>query len=233
MAKLIAREDFALSVGGGSCSAYQANRGVTKAKAESFGCRIRITYSDNQLVAKQDLQHFTNTYYGCGNCDCHTGHSVCSTVGCYGQTADPCSKNGCGYCDCKAGFSNGCSAKCYSQKQISCSTNGCGQCEPNQHLCNGDRNDNDVFQCMADCYSQRNIACGTNNCGNCTSAYGATPCSSHGCYGQSTKACSTYNCGNCSCYSGYGACSTVGCYLDGTCNCVGTNCDKDCPSDNS
>lgn len=30
MAKIIAREDFALSVGGGSCSSYVANRGVTK-----------------------------------------------------------------------------------------------------------------------------------------------------------------------------------------------------------
>ena len=30
MAKLIAREDFALSIGGGTCSSYVANRGVTK-----------------------------------------------------------------------------------------------------------------------------------------------------------------------------------------------------------
>ena len=129
MAKLIAREDFALSVGGGSCNAYQANRGVTKAKAESFGCRIRITYSDNQLVAKQDLQHFTDTYYGCGNCSCYTGHSVCSTVGCYGQTANPCSTNGCGNCSSAYGYSSCSTVGCYGQSSKSCSTNGCGNCD--------------------------------------------------------------------------------------------------------
>lgn len=47
MAKLIAREDFALSVGGGSCSSYVANRAVTKRQAIAFGCSLRISYSDN------------------------------------------------------------------------------------------------------------------------------------------------------------------------------------------
>ena len=36
MANVIAREDKALTVGGGSCSSYTANRMVTKAKAVSF-----------------------------------------------------------------------------------------------------------------------------------------------------------------------------------------------------
>lgn len=47
MAKLIAREDYALSIGGGSCSSYTANRGVTKSKAESFGATVTGSYSSN------------------------------------------------------------------------------------------------------------------------------------------------------------------------------------------
>lgn len=47
MAKLIAREDHALSVGGGSCSSYSAARAVTKAQAVTFGCTIRISYDNN------------------------------------------------------------------------------------------------------------------------------------------------------------------------------------------
>lgn len=44
---LIAREDEAKSIGGGSCtSAYEANKGVTAARAVSFGCTLRIAYSD-------------------------------------------------------------------------------------------------------------------------------------------------------------------------------------------
>lgn len=47
MAKLISREDYALKVGHGSCSSYTANRGVTKARAISYGASISGSYSDN------------------------------------------------------------------------------------------------------------------------------------------------------------------------------------------
>ena len=47
MAKIIANEEYAKSVGGGSCSAYESNRAVTKVKAVSFGCTIRIAYDNN------------------------------------------------------------------------------------------------------------------------------------------------------------------------------------------
>jgi hypothetical protein len=47
MAKLIAREDYALEVGNGSCSSYTANRGVTKARAVSYGASVSGSYSDN------------------------------------------------------------------------------------------------------------------------------------------------------------------------------------------
>lgn len=47
MAKLISREDYALSVGGGSCSSYVAERGVTKTKAISFGATVSGSYADN------------------------------------------------------------------------------------------------------------------------------------------------------------------------------------------
>ena len=57
MASRIAREDEALSIGGGSCSAYTANRAATKAQAVLFGCTIRAntSYTDKQLVALKDL----------------------------------------------------------------------------------------------------------------------------------------------------------------------------------
>lgn len=47
MARIIAREDYALKVGAGSCSSYTANRGVTKARAVSYGASVSGTYSDN------------------------------------------------------------------------------------------------------------------------------------------------------------------------------------------
>lgn len=47
MARLISREDYALKVGAGTCSSYVANRGVTKARATSYGASISGTYSDN------------------------------------------------------------------------------------------------------------------------------------------------------------------------------------------
>lgn len=47
MAKLIAREDYALKVGHGSCSSYTANRGVTRARAVSYGASMSGSYSDN------------------------------------------------------------------------------------------------------------------------------------------------------------------------------------------
>lgn len=47
MARIIAREDYALKVGHGSCSSYTANRGVTRARAVSYGASINGSYSDN------------------------------------------------------------------------------------------------------------------------------------------------------------------------------------------
>jgi hypothetical protein len=47
MARIIAREDYALSIGGGSCTSYTANRAVTKTRALSMGAKIRGTYSNN------------------------------------------------------------------------------------------------------------------------------------------------------------------------------------------
>ena len=47
MAKLIAREDYALKVGHGSCSSYSASRAVTRARAVSYGASISGSYSDN------------------------------------------------------------------------------------------------------------------------------------------------------------------------------------------
>ena len=47
MAKLIAREDYALKVGNGSCSSYVANRAVTRARAISYGASVSGSYSDN------------------------------------------------------------------------------------------------------------------------------------------------------------------------------------------
>ena len=47
MAKIIANEEYAKYVGGGSCSSYSAKRAVTKARAVSLGCTIRIAYENN------------------------------------------------------------------------------------------------------------------------------------------------------------------------------------------
>lgn len=47
MAEIIAREDQAKDIGGGSCSAYIENRAVTKTRAESMGAGVRGTYSNN------------------------------------------------------------------------------------------------------------------------------------------------------------------------------------------
>ena len=47
MARIIAREDEALSVGTRSCSFYEANRGVTKARAISYGVTFKGNYTDD------------------------------------------------------------------------------------------------------------------------------------------------------------------------------------------
>jgi hypothetical protein len=44
---IIAREDEALSIGGGGCSSYAANRCVTRARAISMGNAVAGSYSDN------------------------------------------------------------------------------------------------------------------------------------------------------------------------------------------
>ena len=91
MAKIIANEEYAKSVGGGSCSAYESNRAVTKVKAVSFGCTIRatVTYTDSQLVAKQDLQKMVST-----PCSCNS-HSYTS---CSSKGYCSCDTHNCGYC---------------------------------------------------------------------------------------------------------------------------------------
>jgi hypothetical protein len=47
MARIIAREDYALALGKYACTLYSANRAVTKAQAVSFGTGVRGTYLDN------------------------------------------------------------------------------------------------------------------------------------------------------------------------------------------
>ena len=44
---IIAREDEALSIGGGGCSSYIANRCVTRARAISMGNSVSTSYADN------------------------------------------------------------------------------------------------------------------------------------------------------------------------------------------
>lgn len=142
MADLIAREDYALSIGGGGCSSYAANRGVTKARAISMGASVSGSYSDNQLVPQKDLYKA-----GCGSkCTCDkecVGYQVacasvcegywCSCNGdtcpsycgsqCYGNNAS------CGYCDeyayCPSRCAGTCGSQawcthCFSEKTCSC-----------------------------------------------------------------------------------------------------------------
>lgn len=129
MARIIAREDQALSIGGGSCSSYVANRGVTKARAVSYGATVVGTYSDNQLVAKDDIKKYINTYCKCDyyctcdyqcvgqacNCD---AHCTCNTK---------CSCNG--VCTCHTGNCS-CNGQCTSQVTNTCGCNAQYTCYP-------------------------------------------------------------------------------------------------------
>lgn len=60
MANLIATEAYAQSVGGTPIS-YTSNLGCTKSRAITLGCDVAGTYTDNQLVRKEDLSKKTIT----------------------------------------------------------------------------------------------------------------------------------------------------------------------------
>ena len=59
MAGLIATEAYAQSIGSKHIS-YTFNLGCTKSRAIALGCNVKGTYTDNQLVRKEDLS--TDTY---------------------------------------------------------------------------------------------------------------------------------------------------------------------------
>ena len=60
MADLIATEAYAQSIGGVPIS-YTSNLGCTKSRAIALGCDVAGTYTDNQLVRKEDLSKKTIT----------------------------------------------------------------------------------------------------------------------------------------------------------------------------
>ena len=83
MANLIATEAYAKSIGGTNAS-YTSNLGCTKSRAIALGCDVARTYTDNQLVRKEDLSkktitlqytlknnstdYFNNVLISAGNC---------------------------------------------------------------------------------------------------------------------------------------------------------------------
>ena len=60
MAYIIATEAYAQSIGGAPIS-YTSNLGCTKSRAIALGCDVARTYTDNQLVRKEDLSKKTIT----------------------------------------------------------------------------------------------------------------------------------------------------------------------------
>ena len=60
MAYIIATETYAQSIGGVPIS-YISNLGCTKSRAIALGCDVAGTYTDNQLVRKEDLSKKTIT----------------------------------------------------------------------------------------------------------------------------------------------------------------------------
>lgn len=223
MADLIAREDYALSIGGGGCSSYAANRGVTKARAISMGASVSGSYSDNQLVAQKDL-------YKAASCTCNTqcvgyecacnqeckGYALACNSECGGYWCT-CNGDTCPtYCGSQAACScnsqcncysqSMCTAHCFSEKTCSCD----GVCEP--HLCTDKICNITYGQCSTICQcTSRGTICYQDNC--------TSYCDLVDCY----NACPPY----CWCYGGhchyYGETSS-GCLPN--CSDCGSNCNN-------
>lgn len=114
MADLIAREDYALSIGGGGCSSYAANRGVTKARANSMGAAVSGSYASNQLIPQVALYKACScdqacVGYGCAcNAECK-GYALACNQECGGYWCS-CNGDNCpSYC---SGNSYNCTSHC-------------------------------------------------------------------------------------------------------------------------
>ena len=77
MAEIIATEQQALAIGGGSCSSYVTYRAVTKSQATYFGASTKNnTYANNQLVRYVDLYKACgDSCYTCGDCPSKCNHT--------------------------------------------------------------------------------------------------------------------------------------------------------------
>ena len=124
MAEIIATEQQALAIGGGSCSSYVTYRAVTKQQATYFGASTRNnTYANSQLVRYVDLYKACgDSCYSCYSCD-KCGDSCYS---CY--TCDKCGDScyTCGDCPSKCGDS------CYTCDKCGDSCYTCGDCPSKQ-----------------------------------------------------------------------------------------------------
>lgn len=180
MARIIAREDQALQIGGGSCSSYVANRAVTKARAVSYGATVVGTYSDNQLVALEDIKKYNYKYCTCDyqcngqtcncdthctcnyNCSCDGSHCSCNTV-----------------CSCNSGHQN-CPSHCTCNAVCSCN----GVCTCNTGNCS----------CDGQCTSQANKYCTCNAQATCTSKCSCNADTTGGCDCDCNYNCNWYGC---------------------------------------
>ena len=192
---IIAREDEALSIGGGGCSSYVANRCVTRARAISMGNTISTSYADNQLVQKSALSKACACDTQCvgygvawssvcegywWTCNGDTCPSYCGSKStCTCKTANACaSYQICGYCSVECTYCNCTENVCDWHEDIGCRTDDDGgvckydDCNPNCEDCSYcSRTDcTESFNCTSHCdeYGGAGCTCWNNITYTCT-----------------------------------------------------------------
>lgn len=193
MARIIAREDYAQSKGGRSCSAYVVNRGVDYTQAIALGAGVKGSYASNQLVAREDIcscncnaQSSCTQYSSCSHCSCDcnaqyscTGYwtdNVCtcncaSQYACTGYyTCTRCTCDCATNCTCNSKSTGGCKCDCNVVQYYYC-TSYSGYRDCNSYLsgqggyCSGNNGNVCAVYCVSKSRCSSKCACDCNiNC---------------------------------------------------------------------
>lgn len=209
----IANEQEAATIGGGA--SYTSNLAVTKIRAISLGCTIRLeSYTDNQLVALKDLQKIESQ-----SCTCNSGVCNCNgyNAGCSGECSSVNSSCSCNSSQCSCyGYQYGCS-DCWSDSECGCNSGVCS--------CNGY-----VAGCSGECSSKSSCDCNSTVCSchkDTCSCVSVCTSQKYECYDGCSDgwSCSIFaGCGYAVCSSDYLNCSGY------DCACY-RQCDSNCASD--